>query len=477
MRSEVQVFSSPPIYMLDFKKFVPVVVSALHGADGGELFVEYSLSEVLRFQDGVLAESSYADSSGFGLRAFYGDKVLYTHSSRLSDASIFEASDFIRKNRLADGAAMTAAVMHEIPCEDSLYKVEVQDDSFSFDSKVAFLRRVYDYALSKSENIASASVTLMRFVRRIGIIKNTGETVTDEQPMVRLGFSVVLKDEKGGAQGGTSGKGGRFGFSELMKDWHVVVDRAFHKAEVALRAVPCPSGEMTVVLGSGWPGVLLHEAIGHGLEADFNRKGVSAFSGLIGKRVASDVVSVVDNGRINEARGSINVDDEGTRSSYNVLIKDGILKGYMFDLMNAKLMGKHSTGNGRRESYMNIPLPRMTNTYMLPGDKTPDEIIKSVKNGIYAVDFSGGQVDITSGKFVFSASEAYLIEDGEVTVPVKEVTLIGDGPTILKRISAVGNDLKLDDGIGTCGKDGQSMPVCVGQPTICVDKITVGGTA
>lgn len=463
--------------MLNLESFVPTVVSALQGADGGELFVEYSHSEVLKFQDGVLVDSNYVDSSGFGLRAFYGDKILYTHSSDLSKEGILKAANFIQKNRFSCGSVISNTTLQGPVREGSIYNLEREGDSPSFDERVAFLQELYEYALSKSGSIGSVSVTLLSSLQKVRIIKNTGEVLEDDRPMVRLAFSVILKDDKGRSQGGNSGKGGRFPLSELMCDWHSVVDRAFHKAEVNLRAVPSPSGEMTVVLGSGWPGVLLHEAIGHGLEADFNRKGVSAFSGLVGKKVASDVVSVVDNGTISGVRGSINIDDEGTQSGYNLLIKDGVLQNYMFDLMNAKLMNKHPSGNGRREDYMSVPLPRMTNTYMLPGKQTPEEIIKSVENGIYAVDFSGGQVDITSGKFVFSASEAYLIENGEITKPVREMTLIGDGPSILKKISAVGNDLSLDGGIGTCGKDGQSVPVCVGQPTVRVDKITVGGTA
>ncbi|AHX11170.1 modulator of DNA gyrase family protein [Neorickettsia helminthoeca str. Oregon] len=464
--------------MLNSDELVPLVVSVLNRFDGGELFIEYLCSESLKFQDGGLVASTYADSSGFGLRAFYGDKVLYTHSSDVSYKSIVKATEFILRNKFAATAGGISETSHsDTAVRDSLYSSGLQDDDFPFEKRVALLKDMYDYALSKGGNIASISATFSASIQKVEIIKNTGEILTDDRPMLKLGFSVVLRGEDGRSIGATSGKGGRFGIPRLIENWKDLVDRAFRKAEVNLIAVPCPSGEMTVVLGNGWPGILLHEAIGHGLEADFNRKGASAFSGLVGGKVASDVVSVVDDGTIEAARGSINVDDEGTPSSYNVLIERGVLKNYMFDLMNARLMSAQPTGNGRRESYMNVPLPRMTNTYMLPGSQTPDEIIKTVENGIYAVDFYGGQVDITSGKFVFSASEAYLIENGTVTKPVREMTLIGDGPSVLKQISIVGNDLKLDDGVGTCGKDGQSVPVCVGQPTVKVDRITVGGTA
>ncbi len=358
----------------------------------------------------------------------------------------------------------------------SLYPAINPIKEMDLNAKIKLLNEVNEYIRSKNSNVKQVKITLSGEWQVVQIIKDS-HRLSDIRPLVRFNVLVIL-EKNGRIERGSAGHGGRDSYSKFISEnkWKEVADQALAQALINLEAMPTPAGEMTVVLGSGWPGILLHEAIGHGLEGDFNRKKVSAFSNSLGKQVAAKGITVVDDGTLPNLRGSISTDDEGTPSGYNVLIEDGILKGYMQDHMNAKLMGVNPTGNGRRESYKEVVMPRMTNTYMLPGTHKPEEIISSVKKGIYAVNFGGGQVDITSGKFVFSSSEAYLIENGKITQPVKGATLIGDGPTVLKKVSMIGNDLKLDPGVGTCSKDGQNVPVGVGQPTLKVDSITVGGT-
>jgi TldD protein len=468
--------------MLDkekLKSISVIVKDTLHSADGGELFLENKVSEEILMQDSIIRNNSFSQTKGFGFRAFYDDKTVFVHSSDVAKENILKASEFIKSNELSenyDNLERCNALKQE-ENSDSLYSNEniIDENNFPFEKKINFLKEIYEYTFSQNDKIKKVTVKLSGEFQEVTIINRFGNIVTDLRPLCRLDV-IVLASENDEFEQGYAAKGGRFSYNELFKNWQVLVHKAIKQAETNLQAIAAPAGEFTVVLGNGWPGILLHEAIGHGLEADFNRKKTSAFSDLMGEQIASDVVTVVDDGTYRNRRGSINIDDEGTKTTYNVLIKDGILVNYIYDSMNAKIMHKQSTGNGRRESYAHHPMPRMTNTYMLSGSQSPEDIISSVKKGIYAVSFGGGQVDITSGKFVFSSSESYLIEDGKITKPIKGATFVGNGPDILKQISMVGNDLELDSGIGTCGKDGQSVPVGVGQPTIKIEKITVGGT-
>jgi TldD protein len=460
---------------LDPQRVAKLVSDNLTGADDGELYLEYVQSEFFSWDDGRLKTCTYDTDMGFGLRAVAGETFGYAHSSELTEKSIARAGETVVSVARGYGGTMDLAPQKT---NQQLYGDDNPLLQIPFEKKVKLLQDIDAYARSKDARVKQVSVQLAASWKAVQILRSGGEKSADIRPLVRMNVSVYVDDGNGRMEDGYHGMGGRYNYDLIFdeKTWKDAVDEAYRQALVNLDAVATPAGEMTVVLGPGWPGILLHEAIGHGLEGDFNRKKTSAFSGLIGQQVAAKGVTVVDDGTLEGRRGSITIDDEGTPSQRNVLIEDGILTGYLQDRMNARLMGVKPTGNGRRESYADHPMPRMTNTVMLNGSHSPDEILQSVKKGIYAVNFGGGQVDITSGKFVFSASEAYLIEDGRIGRPVKGATLIGNGPDALTKVKMIGNDMKLDDGIGTCGKDGQSVPVGVGQPTLRIDGLTVGGT-
>ncbi len=460
---------------LDRVRLEGLVGDALHGADDGELFLEYSQSESFSFDDGRLKAASFDTSQGFGLRAVSGEQTGYAHASELSEEAIRRAGTTVRAVRAGHSGVMSQPPQ---PTNRHLYGDDNPLNEIPFEQKVALLQAIDAYARAKDPRVKQVSVSLAGSWQAVAILRADGTMVEDIRPLVRLNVSVVAA-QGDRMESGSRGAGGRVGYARFFDPahWQAEVDDALRQALVNLESVPAPAGEMTVVLGPGWPGILLHEAIGHGLEGDFNRKKTSVFAGLMGERVAAPGVTIVDDGTIESRRGSLSVDDEGTPTENTVLIEDGILKGYMQDRMNARLMGMKPTGNGRRESFAHSPLPRMTNTYMLAGDRDPGEILAGVQKGVYAVNFGGGQVDITSGKFVFSCTEAYMIENGKVGAPIKGATLIGAGAEVLKKVQAVGNDLKLDAGIGTCGKSGQGVPVGVGQPTLLIDGLTVGGTA
>ena len=460
---------------LDRQKATRLVADALHGADDGELFLEYSQSEGLAFDNGRLKSASFDTNQGFGLRAVAGEAAGYAHSSDISEAAILRAADAVQA--VKRGHAGTYAAPPQ-GTNRALYGEENPLASPTFAEKVKILESIDAYARGKDDRVQQVSASLAGSWQVVEILRADGTLVRDVRPMVRINVSVVAGDGTR-QEAGSFGTGGREGFERFVTEdvWQGAVDEALRQALVNLEAVPAPAGTFDIVLGPGWPGILLHEAVGHGLEGDFNRKKESAFAGLMGQRVASPGVTVVDDGTIALRRGSLSVDDEGTPTRTTTLIEDGILVGYMQDRQNARLMGMQPTGNGRRQSYAHIPMPRMTNTYMLAGKDDPGEILSSVKDGIYAVAFGGGQVDITSGKFVFSCTEAYRIENGRIGPAIKGAMLIGNGPDALTRVKMVGNDMKLDPGIGTCGKNGQGVPVGVGQPTLRIDRITVGGTA
>ena len=450
------------------------IAHGLAGADDGELFLEYKQSEMLVFDNGRLKQATYDTAQGFGLRAVKDEAVGYAHASDLSDEAIARAADAVRAVKGGYSGSYAAA-----PARSNvrLYGDENPLGEPGFETKVKLLETIDAYARGKDPKVRQVSVSFGASWQVVEILRPDGETYRDVRPLVRINVSVVAGDGNR-QESGSYGYGGREGFAIFLDEakWRHAVDEAVRQALVNLEAVPAPAGEMDVVLGPGWPGVMLHEAVGHGLEGDFNRKKTSAFAGLMGQRVASKGVTVVDDGTLSKRRGSLSIDDEGTPTGRTVLIEDGILTGYMQDRQNARLMGMAATGNGRRESYAHVVMPRMTNTYMLAGAHDPAEIIASVRNGIYAVNFGGGQVDITSGKYVFNVVEAYRIENGKVGAPLKGAMLIGNGPTDLNRVAMVGNDLMLDTGVGTCGKNGQGVPVGVGQPTLRMDRITVGGT-
>jgi TldD protein len=460
---------------MDRSRVERIVADALHGMADGELYLEYTQSESLGFDDGRIKNASFDQSQGFGLRALSGEATGFAHASELSEAAIARAATAVRAVREGHDGALALAPPGT---NRTLYTEDNPLSAVAFAVKAKLLGEIDAYARAKDPRVRQVSASLSGQWQAVQIVRPEGARLADIRPLVRLNVSIVV-EENGRMETGSAGAGGRVMYDHYLDpaQWKSQVDEALRQALVNLTSVPAPAGEMTVVLGPGWPGVMLHEAVGHGLEGDFNRKKTSAFAGLLGQRVAAPGVTVVDDGTLPDRRGSLTVDDEGTPSRRNVLIEDGILKGYMQDRLNARLMGMAPTGNGRRQAYAFPPMPRMTNTYMLAGEKDPGEIIASVKKGLYAVNFGGGQVDITSGKFVFSASEAYLIEDGKVGAAVKGATLIGNGPDALTKISMIGNDLQLDDGIGTCGKDGQGVPVGVGQPTLRMDGLTVGGTA
>ncbi|HEX4159181.1 MAG TPA: metalloprotease TldD [Rhizomicrobium sp.] len=460
---------------LDRDNVQAIVDDALAGADDGELFLEHCRSESFTFDDGRLKAASFDTSQGFGLRSVAGEATGYAHANELSEDAIRRAAETVKA--VAKGHSGTLALPPR-RTNTRLYPDTDPLDSAEFATKIKLLEEMNAYARARDSRVRQVSCSLAGEHQTIEILRADGESWRDIRPLVRIGVSVVVEQD-GRQESGYHGGGGRSGYEAYLEPryWQDAIDEALRQALINLESVPAPAGEMTVVLGPGWPGILLHEAIGHGLEGDFNRKKTSAFAGLLGERVAAPGVTVVDDGTIGGRRGSLTIDDEGTPATRTVLIEDGILKGYMQDRQNARLMGMAPTGNGRRQSHAHSVMPRMTNTYMLGGEKTPEEILASVKKGIYAVNFGGGQVDITSGKFVFSCTEAYLIEDGKKGAPIKGATLIGNGPEALTRVVMIGNDMKLDSGIGTCGKNGQSVPVGVGQPTLRLDGLTVGGTA
>ena len=460
---------------LDRGKVRQIIGRGLDGADDGELFLEYRQAEALTFDNGRLKQATYDTVQGFGLRAVKDEAVGYAHASDLSEGALGRAAEAVRA--VKGGHSGTYA---EAPARTNrkLYGDENPLGFPTFEAKVKLLESIDAYAREKDARVRQVSASVAASWQVVEILRADGETYRDIRPMVRMNVSIVAGDGER-QESGSYGFGGREGFQRFITPdaWQGAVDEAVRQALINLDAVPAPAGEMDVVLGSGWPGVMLHEAVGHGLEGDFNRKKTSAFAGLMGQQVAGKGVTVVDDGTMQARRGSLSIDDEGTPTNRTVLIEDGILVGYMQDRQNARLMGMKPTGNGRRESHAHVPMPRMTNTYMLAGKHDPKEIIASVKNGLFAVSFGGGQVDITSGKYVFQCTEAYRIENGKIGAPVKGAMLIGNGPTDLHRVTMIGNDFALDPGIGTCGKNGQGVPVGVGQPTLRMDKITVGGTA
>ena len=460
---------------LDPDRALGVLRAAVAGADDGELFLERRRSESLVFDDGRLRTASYDAGEGFGLRAVRGETTGYAHSTEISQAALERAAETAR---LAVGAGGGVLAAPPRPTNQRLYTDHDPFDDAEFAVKVETLREIDAWLRARDKRVVQVSASLAASMQEVEILRPEGGRLAEARPMVRLNVSVIV-EESGRRESGSFGGGGRHGLSPLIgtDHWKAVAEEALRVAVVNLRAEPAPAGVMDVVLGPGWPGILLHEAVGHGLEGDFNRKTTSAFAGLMGTRVAAPGVTVVDDGTIADRRGSISFDDEGTPSQRNVLIEDGILVGYMQDRQNARLMGVPATGNGRRESYAHAPMPRMTNTIMLGGDAAPADILASLKDGVYAVGFGGGQVDITNGKFVFSCTEAYRVKDGKVGAPVKGATLIGDGATALRQVRAIGDDVALDPGIGNCGKNGQWVPVGVGQPTLLIGGLTVGGSA
>ena len=446
----------------------------LAGCDDGELYLQFSASESFGFDDGRLKTADYHTSSGFGLRGVTGETTAFAHANEISEAAIERAASTLKLLDPARGAPAPAPQRtnrHMYGADDPLALVP-------FAEKVALCQRIDAAARARDPRVAQVSVALAASWSVVDIVRADGFVASDVRPLVRLGVQIAV-EEDGRRETGYHGLGGRYLYAGLFEDaqWSRAIDIALAQALTNLESVAAPAGEMPVVLGPGWPGVLLHEAVGHGLEGDFNRKGTSAFSGRIGERVAAPGVTVIDDGAMEQRRGSLTIDDEGTPTGRTILIEDGILKGYLQDRLNARLMGMAPTGNGRRESFAHAPMPRMTNTFMLGGADEPAALVERVKDGIYAKSFGGGQVDITSGKFVFSCTEAYRIRGGKIAEPIKGATLIGDGPTVLTRVKGIGNDLALDEGVGVCGKAGQSIPAGVGQPTLLIDGLTVGGTA
>ena len=460
---------------IDRESAAQITADALAGMDDGELFLEYRETEALALEDGRIRSASFDSALGFGLRAVSGEAVGYAHAGEISEAALRRAAETVRGVRTGRGGTMDIAPRST---NARLYVPDNPVAGVDFAAKTALLGEIDAYARAHDARVAQVIATLAGEWQAVQILRADGVRVADLRPLVRLNVTVVVASG-GRRESGTYGTGGRYGYAPLLDPaiWKRAVDEALRQALVNLEAVAAPAGEMEVVLGPGWPGILLHEAVGHGLEGDFNRKGTSAFAGLVGQRVAAPGVTVVDDGTLPDRRGSLTVDDEGTPSGRTVMIEDGILRAFIQDRQNARQMGVSPTGNGRRQSFAPVPMPRMTNTIMLGGDHAPEEIIASVGRGLYAVNFGGGQVDITSGKFVFSAAEAYLIENGRIGPPVKGATLIGNGPDALTKVTMIGNDPALDPGIGTCGKNGQGVPVGVGQPTLKLRGLTVGGTA
>ncbi|MBK8160088.1 MAG: metalloprotease TldD [Rhodospirillaceae bacterium] len=460
---------------LDQRKVDRLVADALNGADDGELYLEYEQSEALSFDDGRLKSASFDTTQGFGLRAIAGEISGYAHASDLSEAALARAAQTVKAVHAGHNGALDVG---PVGTNRQLYSPDNPLGLLPFERKVKLLEEIDAYARAKDPRVRQVMCSISGSWSAIQIIRGDGQRMADVRPLVRLNISVMVEQD-GRMETGSFGSGGRVTYDGVVDPahWQAGADEALRQAIVNLGSIPAPAGEMPVVLGPGWPGILLHEAIGHGLEGDFNRKKTSAFAGLMGSRIAAPGVTVVDDGTLTDRRGSLTIDDEGTPTQCTTLIEDGILKGYLQDRQNARLMGMKPTGNGRRQSFAHNPMPRMTNTIMLNGKHAPEEVLASVKKGLYAVNFGGGQVDITSGKFVFSASEAYLIEDGKIGPAVKGATLIGNGPDVLTKVGMIGNDMKLDTGVGTCGKEGQGVPVGVGQPTLRIDALTVGGTA
>jgi TldD protein len=448
-----------------------------HKVDYADLYFQFTKSEGWSLEEGIVKTGSFSIDQGVGVRAISGDKTAFSYSDEISEFALLEAAAATRTIARSGSGKVKIASKIQTVGGRSLYLPHDPLTSLEATAKVKLLEKVERIARAKDPRVVQVMASLAGEYDVVLVVRSDGVLAADVRPLVRMSITVIAEQD-GRREVGSAGGGGRYSYAyfsdELLEKY---ADEAVKSALVNLVARPAPAGPMTVVLGPGWPGILLHEAIGHGLEGDFNRKGSSTFSGRIGERVAAKGVTVVDDGTIADRRGSLNIDDEGNPTQCTTLIEDGILKGYIQDTMNARLMNMPVTGNARRESFAHLPMPRMTNTYMLGGDKDPGEILASVKNGLYAVNFGGGQVDITNGKFVFSASEAYMIEDGKVTYPVKGATLIGNGPEVLNRVSMIGNDMRLDSGVGVCGKEGQSVPVGVGQPTLRIDGVTVGGTA
>jgi len=466
---------SPFDTLLDRDAALGHLRAATHGADDGELFLERRRAEALAFDDGRLRTASFDASEGFGLRAVHGEVTGYAHSSDISAPALARA---VETARLAVGAGGATLAAGPEPTNRRLYSDADPIAGAEFPVKIDTLREIDAFARDLDPRVVQVTASLAASLQEVVILRPDGQELRDTRPMTRLNVSVIV-EENGRREQGSAGGGGRLGLTGLIEpaDWQARAREALRIALVNLSAEDAPAGVMDVVLGPGWPGILLHEAIGHGLEGDFNRKGSSAFAGLMGQRIAAPGVTVLDDGTIPDRRGSLSFDDEGTPSGKNVLIEDGILTGYMQDRQNARLMGVAPTGNGRRESYAHAPMPRMTNTIMLGGDATPGDLVSEMKDGLYAVGFGGGQVDITNGKFVFSCTEAYRVKDGKVGRAVKGATLIGDGATALQKIRGLGNDMALDPGMGTCGKQGQWVPVGVGQPSVLIGGLTVGGSA
>lgn len=448
-----------------------------HQVDDADLYFQYTRAEGWSLEEGIVKTGSFSIDQGVGVRAVSGEKTAFAYSDDISEASLLDAARAVRAISGSQQQRKVKIPKSTIAPSRSLYPGVDPIASMNSTEKVELLGKVEKLARAKDPRIVQVMAGLASEYDVVMVARADGTLAADVRPLVRLSVTVIA-EQNGRREVGSSGGGGRFGLAYFSDEQITTyVNEAVEQALVNLDSRPAPAGEMTVVLGPGWPGVLLHEAVGHGLEGDFNRKGSSAFSGRIGERVAAKGVTILDDGTLADRRGSLNVDDEGCPTQANVLIEDGILKGYMQDALNARLMGVKPTGNGRRESYAHLPMPRMTNTYMLGGDKYPQEIVASIKKGLYATNFGGGQVDITSGKFVFSASQAYWVENGKIQYPVKGATLVGNGPECMKKVSLIGNDMRLDSGVGTCGKEGQSVPVGVGQPTMRIDGLTVGGTA
>ncbi|WP_265528262.1 metalloprotease TldD [Sphingomicrobium marinum] len=459
--------------MLDPDGARALAATHLAAHDDGELYLQYRTSESFLFDDGRLKNADYSGDAGFGLRGVSGETTAFAHANEISAAAIQRAAQTLKLLDPRDGAKAPAPRR----TNTAMYGAGDPLTAVAFKDKIALCEKIEAAARARDPRVDQVSVMLTGSWSVIEIVRADGFTATDVRPLVRLGVQVVMKDGDR-QESGFHGLGGRYLYDRLMDEatWNRAIDEAIRQADVNLRSVAAPAGEMEVALAPGWCGVLLHEAVGHGLEGDFNRKGTSAFSGRIGERVAAPGVTVIDEGAIADRRGSLTIDDEGTPTGRTVLIEDGILKGYLQDRLNARLMGMEPTGNGRRESFAHAPMPRMTNTFMLGGQDDPEELVSRVKDGIFAKSFGGGQVDITSGKFVFSCTEAYRVKNGKIGDPVKGATLIGDGPTVLTKVKGIGNDMELDEGVGLCGKGGQTVPAGVGQPTLYVDGITVGGT-
>ena len=453
-----------------------LVSETLNKCDDGELFLENTKSESILLDDGKIKNSSFETSFGFGFRAVNEDKTAFSHSNIISKKSLGDAAKNLKANVKSNSENF---IKQDNPqrTNTKLYEDKDPIESKPFEEKIELLQKIDNYVRQKNSSIKQVTASFFGEHQSIKIIKSNNQIYEDQRPLVRFNIGVMI-EKNGKKESGSYGTGGRKNYDNFLgnDNWKIICDEAIRQAEVNLESKPAPAGEMKVVLGPGWPGIILHEAVGHGLEGDFNRKKTSAFHNLVGQKIAHENITVVDDGTISSRRGSLTIDDEGTPTSKNILIENGILKNFMQDRMNAKLMQVKPTGNGRRESFEHTPMPRMTNTFMINGNNTQDEMIKKVDKGIYAVSFGGGQVDITNGKFVFSCTEAYEINNGKIGAPLKGVTLIGNGPDILTKVSMVGNDMKLDPGIGTCGKGGQWVPVGVGQPSILVDQITVGGT-